>query len=198
MQSLIRMVQKAYAMTTPVTDIYLFHGKGGRPAGSVLQLEELLRPLFPKANFSRPALLHGDPSVPAEDSLAALAQLEIPANAVIIGISLGGFLAAKLQESGRSDMRVVAISSPTWADQVKLALHPHNRLALYSSHDEVIHGRTEFWPNLAESYDLPWLTHDTDSHKHRLVPMFAVWLRGDSMYECLNNEEAMCRSEPTS
>ncbi len=40
-------------------NIFLFHGKGGSPGGSVLQLEGLLRGRFPRTSFVRPALLHG-------------------------------------------------------------------------------------------------------------------------------------------
>jgi pimeloyl-ACP methyl ester carboxylesterase len=188
MESLFRMVERLYAMTMPIHNIYFFHGKGGRPEGSVRQIEELLEPVFPAARFSRPALLHGDPSVRAEESLAALRQLEIPEGTIIIGISLGGLLAARLQETSRSDLRVVAISSPTWADSVKLAAHPPGRLALYSSSDEVILGRTRQWPDLADSQDLPWLTHDTDVHKHRLVPLIAAWLRGDHSASAAHEE----------
>jgi hypothetical protein len=38
-------------------NIFLFHGKGGSPGGSVLRLEELLRGRFPRTRFVRPALL---------------------------------------------------------------------------------------------------------------------------------------------
>ncbi len=166
--------------TNQMQDIFLFHGKGGRPTGSVMQLEELLRPEFPQVRFHRPALLHGDPTVPAEDSLRALAELAIPEGATVIGISLGGLLAARLQETARRDLRVIAISSPTWADGVSLAEKMPRRLALYSSRDTVIEGRTADWPQLAEARDLPWLTHNTDAHKQPLAEIIAGYLHGES------------------
>jgi alpha-beta hydrolase superfamily lysophospholipase len=94
----------------------------------------------------------------------------------VIGISLGGLVAAKLQESGRADLTVVCVSSPTWADAVHLEQRPKRRLSLYSSNDEVIAPRTAEWPKLAEAHDLPWLTHDTDRHKQELARRIADYL----------------------
>jgi predicted esterase YcpF (UPF0227 family) len=88
-------------ISSRIENVFLFHGKGGRPTGSVLQLEELLRPRFQTINFVRPELLHGDPAIAAEESLENLFGLDIPQGSAIIGISLGGLLAAKLQESSR-------------------------------------------------------------------------------------------------
>ena len=149
--------------------IYLLHGKGGRPAGSVMQLEECLRPSLSGFDFHRPALAHGDPNVLSEDSLAQLPELQIPQGAFVVGVSLGGLVAARLQETSRPDLQVICISSPTWADGVRLEQTPAKRFAFYSSKDDVIQGRTADWPKLAEAYDLPWLTHDTDKHKVKLA-----------------------------
>lgn len=165
-----------------ITDkILLLHGKGGSPQGSVKQLEDLLRAKYPEAAFGaglfeRPRLLHSDPDVSTEQSLADLKTREIPPNAAVIGISLGGLVAAKLQEDGRDDLHVICISSPTWADGVRLAHHMARRVALYSTKDEVIAGRTADWSRLADAYDLPWLTHDTDAHKVALVRLIAAYL----------------------
>lgn len=167
-------------MSLRFQNIFLLHGKGGSPEGSVKQLEEELSRYY-SANecaevFHRPRLLHSNPYVLTEESLADLAARKLPANAAIIGISLGGLVAAKLQESGREDLHVICISSPTWADGVRLERRMPNRLALYSSRDEVIAGRTDEWPALAESYDLPWLTHDTDAHKQALARLAFAYL----------------------
>jgi len=163
------------------SQIYLLHGKGGRPTGSVLQLEEQLRPSLPGFEFHRPSLAHGDPEVLAEDSLARLPELQIPQSAFVVGVSLGGLVAAKLQESSRPDLRVICISSPTWADGVRVERKMPNRVAFYSSHDDVIQGRTADWPKLAEAYDLSWLTHDTDLHKDRLAKLIVAWIDGENL-----------------
>jgi len=170
--------------------IFLLHGKGGRPAGSVMQLEECLRPSLPGFDFHRPSLAHGDPKVLAEDSLARLPELPIPESAFVVGVSLGGLVAAKLQETSRPDLRVICISSPTWADGVLIERKPANRFAFYSSRDEVIQGRIVDWPRLAEAYDLPWLTHDTDLHKVRLARLIAAVVRGQSVAPLLEEFDA--------
>ncbi len=167
-------------------DVVLIHGKAGSPDGSSLHLEELLRPHLPAASFSRPLLPHADAAVPAEQSLDALRALNLPHGAYVIGISLGGLLAARLEESGRDDLHVLALSSPTWADEVHLVRRMPNRVAIYSSADVVLGGgspdnRTVDWPRLAEAHDLPWLTHDTKAHKHRIIPLLLDWLEGHSI-----------------
>ncbi|MEO8726717.1 MAG: alpha/beta hydrolase [Acidobacteriaceae bacterium] len=163
-------------MTFPV--IYLLHGKGGSPSGSVLQLEHELRPMLPAVEFLRPLLPHSNSQLPAEDSVEILRKMNPPHGSLMIGISLGGLVAAKLQEDGRDDLAVISISSPTWADGVALQLRPSHRTAFYSSRDDVIADRVADWPRLADAYDLPWLTHDTDLHKLRLARLIAARATG--------------------
>ncbi len=174
-------------------NIVLLHGKGGSPEGSVKQLEEEIRRYLPTASgelFYRPRLLHSDPNVLAEDSLADLAVRNLPQNAVVIGVSLGGLVAAKLQEQGRDDLHVICISSPTWADGVRLEKRMPNRIASYSSKDEVVAGRTADWPQLAQAFDLPWLTHDTDQHKQALAKLAFAYLNGDSVPMAIQEVES--------
>jgi pimeloyl-ACP methyl ester carboxylesterase len=126
---------------------------------------------------------------PAEHSLAFLAQLTVEPGALLIGISLGGLVAAKLQETGRKDLHVICISSPTYADGLDLERRMPGRLALYSSLDAVIAGRTSRWPHLAEALDLPWLTHDTDAHKVALARLIVACISGSDM---LNETDRDC------
>ncbi len=165
--------------------IYLLHGKGGWTGGSVLQLETLLKPLFPALRYNRPSLPHGRElgERPANESLSFLREQKIEPGALVVGISMGGLIGAALQESGRDDLHVICISSPTWAEGVELTLRKPNRVAIYSSQDNVIAGRTEQWPLLAEAYDLPWLTHDTDRHKQALARLIAAYLEGRALEE---------------
>jgi pimeloyl-ACP methyl ester carboxylesterase len=141
-------------------------------------LETLLRSSFPKIRYERPSLPHGREKgvQAAEHSVDFLRELHIEPEALLIGISLGGIVAAKLQETGRADLHVICISSPTCADGVDLHRKLPHRLALYSSQDEVIAGRTSRWPDLAEAYDLPWLSHDTDAHKEQLVHLIVPYV----------------------
>jgi pimeloyl-ACP methyl ester carboxylesterase len=166
------------------TKIMLLHGKGGSPEGSVKQLEDLLVRYCPgrEERFERPRLLHSDSNVSAEESHAAFAELNVPEETALIGISLGGLIAAKYQEEhNRDDIHVISISSPTWADGVHLTKRMANRVALYSSADDVIRGRTAEWPKLACAFDLPWLTHNTDQHKQALAKILLAYLDGDSL-----------------
>jgi pimeloyl-ACP methyl ester carboxylesterase len=163
--------------------VYLFHGKGGSPNGTVLLLEGAFADLFPGAQCVRPELPHHDPDLPAEASLPLIEALPVPPTSLIIGVSLGGLVAAKLQETTRPDVHVICISSPIWADGVKLEHRPNNRVALYSSRDDVIAGRTSDWPSLAEAHDLPWLTHQTDAHIPRLRELVRAYVEQRSLSE---------------
>jgi hypothetical protein len=98
---------------------------------------------------------------------------------LLLGISLGGLVAAELQEMDRPDLQVMAISSPTWADGVRLRNRAARRLAFYSSTDPVIADRVTEWPKLAFfSRDLHWLSHDTDQHLKYIARLFDWYLEG--------------------
>lgn len=172
-------------MTFPV--IYLLHGKGGSPNGSVLQLEHELKSAFPAVEFLRPLMPHSNPQIVAERSVEYLAEMNPQLDALIIGISLGGLVAAKLQEDSRDDLHVICISSPTWADGVTLQLRPPHRTAFFSSQDEVIADRVADWPRLANAYDLPWLSHDTDRHKLRLAHLIVAYTNGQNLDRAIQN-----------
>ncbi|MGA2989902.1 MAG: alpha/beta hydrolase [Candidatus Korobacteraceae bacterium] len=172
--------------------IILLHGKGGSPEGSVKDLEAGLRDHYrgqPADLYYRPRLLHADAAVPAEQSLTGLQAMDVPRGAVLIGVSLGGLLAAKLQEAGREDLRVVCLNSPTWADGVTLERRMPDRLAFYSSTDDVIAGRTANWPRLAMAFDLPWLTHDTSMHAKVLTPLIIAYLENQSVPHAIEKVE---------
>ena len=156
--------------------VYLLHGRGGSPSGSVLQLETELRLRAPNQLYVRPPMPHSDPTVAPSISVTHLRELGIPHVALIIGISLGGLVAAKLQEEERPDLHVICINSPTRAKDVVLKHQMIHRVSLYCLGDFMIAGRTEKWPQLAEAYDLPWLTHDTDRHKAALAKILCEYI----------------------
>lgn len=161
-----------------IKKVYLLHGKGGSPEGTVKKFETILAPLWPTIQFERPRMPHSNYETPTEDSVAFLGEMQPEPEALLVGISLGGLVAAKLQEMGREDLHVIAISSPTWADAVKLEACPERRVALYSSQDEVIAPRTSEWPQLARLWrDYPWLTHQTDAHFAPLTKLFGWYIQ---------------------
>jgi pimeloyl-ACP methyl ester carboxylesterase len=161
--------------------VYLLHGKGGSPDGTVKKLQSALEETLPKLKYVRPLLPHHDPGVPAARSVDFLSKADIPQKALLVGVSLGGLVAAKIQELARPDVTVVAISAPTFVDDVRLEQNARNRIALYSSSDGVIAGHTADWLKLAEAYDLPWLTHDTDAHLPALTTIVLTYMAGEDV-----------------
>jgi predicted esterase YcpF (UPF0227 family) len=163
----------------PIPAVYLLHGKGGSPDGTVKKLQTVLEQHWPGFDFVRPELPHHDPQIPAEASVQALLQLQIAQGSLLVGISLGGLVAARLQEVGRQDLQVIAISSPTWADGVTLEGRTERRMAFYSSRDPIIESRIVNWPQLASfSRALEWLDHDTDQHLKYIARLFDWYVEG--------------------
>jgi hypothetical protein len=126
--------------------VYLLHGTGGSPNGSVLQLEAEPRGCAPEQVYVRPLLPHTVPSVEPSKSVEYLRNLGIPEGALLVGISLGGLVAAKLQESERPDLHVICINSPTWAGDTELHVWMKHSVSLYCSSDKVIAGPVTAWP----------------------------------------------------
>ena len=152
--------------------IYLLHGLGGSPKGTVSLLQDALKYEYPKSEFVRPLMPHNNYNIKKPDqSVKFLEELDIPRNSLLIGISLGGLVVAKLQERSRPDLHVICISSPTSFKTINLKKKMSNRVVFYSSKDEVITDRVSDWPALAESHDLSWLDHDTDPHIPKLVKL---------------------------
>jgi pimeloyl-ACP methyl ester carboxylesterase len=163
----------------PIPAVYLLHGKGGSPAGTVALLQQTFERHWPGLEYVRLGLPHAVPTVPAEASVEFLLDSVIPKGALVVGVSLGGLVAAKLQELGRSDLQVIAISSPTWADRVTLECRADQRLAFFSSGDTVISARVADWPKLGSfARDFPWLDHNTDRHLKYLARIFDAFLEG--------------------
>lgn len=163
----------------PVPAVWLLHGKGGSPDGTVSKIKTALDLHWPGLDYVRPMLPHHDSSVPAEESVSFLLSENIPENALLLGVGLGGLVAARLQEMSRDDLQVIAISSPTWADGARLENRALRRMAFYSSRDVVIQDRISAWPALASlSRDFDWLTHDTDQHMKEIVRLVSWYLEG--------------------
>jgi hypothetical protein len=161
---------------------------GGSPNGSVLQLETELRQCAPEQVYVRPLMPHTNPTVAPSVSVSHLRELGVPQGALIVGISLGGLISAKLQESERPDLHVFCINSPTWAGDTELHVWMRYRVSLYCSRDEVIAGRTDDWPLLTpEEHDLPWLKgHDLDPHMSALAHIISCYMQAACLnWECL-------------
>jgi predicted esterase YcpF (UPF0227 family) len=162
---------------TKFKNIYLLHGRGGSPKGSVKLLQNALEPIFPKGKFFRPNLPHSNYNIEKpEDSLKTLSDLNIPSGSLLIGVSLGGLVAAKFQEESRPDLTVVCIVTPTRFKTMCLSQKMQKRVVFYSSKDEVISDRVADWSKLAEAHDLLWLNHDIDPNISKLVKLVKEYL----------------------
>lgn len=171
-------------------DIYFFHGRGGSPDGTVALLEKILSHGYPEVRYHRPGLCHSDPLYMAEDALYHTEKRFLPLilpNSLIVGVSLGGLIAAKLQEDHPElNFSVFALVTPTSCDNLKLEKRMTNRVALYSTlADDQIKGHCENWPELTDlAFDVPWLMHDIDPAKYGICYLISCYLRGlDMRYE---------------
>jgi hypothetical protein len=163
----------------PIPAVYLIHGKGDSTNAPVNKLQAVLKQHWPGLNFIRPDLPFHDPRSPADVAVKELLRIEIPEGSLLVGLGLGGLVAARLQELGRQDLQVIAIGSPTWADEVTLESGAERRLAFYSSQDPVIWSRITNWPRLASfSQDLDWLDQETDQHLKYIARLFDWYVEG--------------------
>ena len=147
--------------------IYVLHGRGGSPEGSARTIANLLPSGLPP--IIRPLLPHSDPGVSAEGSYE---QFGLYPNSLVIGISLGGLLAAKFQEDHPDfGLKVVTLVSPTHAEG--LALTPGKRpdlIALYSTEDPVIGTRANWEDFTDNAFNVPWMrNHDVDQQKYSIA-----------------------------
>jgi hypothetical protein len=162
--------------------IHIFHDRGQDPE-SLDQFMLLLKRSLPQADFDVPYLPHFNSGIKAEDSFRLIAQRNhFPSGTIVIGIGLGGLIAAKLREN--QDLTVIAIAAPTQADGVWLKTKARNRLAVYSSHDERIMPFTN-WPEFtSEAYECtPLLFHDIDDNRYKLASTIKQYLTGSLKYE---------------
>lgn len=162
----------------PIPAVYLLHGKGGSPAGSVLRMENVLARHWPNLRFHRPLMPHSDMQATADRSVEYLRTLDIAPGSLMIGVSLGGVVAGAFQEFARPDLPTICINAPTWTDGVKLERWMENRVAIYSLTDKVVGARVANWPELAEAYEFSWLGHDTDPHLKYLVRLIDWFIEG--------------------
>jgi hypothetical protein len=168
--------------------VYLLHGKGGSTEGSVKLIENILASMFPCEDespvFHRLPLRHSNPHVLAERSYVDLCMWSpaIEKGSLLVGISLGGLIAAKLEQNVRPDLTVVALSSPTSLDGVTLKPVKSSKLyALYSSHDEVISGQTDWAPYTEFNFNVDWMQdHNIDHQRHTVsLVLFDFLCTGD-------------------
>jgi predicted esterase YcpF (UPF0227 family) len=157
--------------------IYLLHGIGGSPKGSMSKIQSALELKYPEVVFVRPLLPCNDLKSPPEESVKFLENLNIPQKSLIIGKSLGGLVAAKLQEDSRTDLHILCFCAPTEKGNVKLTKKMANRVSYYSSNDDVISDRIANWPKFAENYEVSWMNHrEFDDHLKDVVSLIVDYI----------------------
>jgi hypothetical protein len=173
------MTQSVAEPMFPIPAVYLIHGKGDSTNAPVNKLQAVLEQHWPGLNFIRPDLPFYDARSPADVAVKQLLRIEMPEGSLLVGLGLGGLVVAKLQELGRQDLQVIAIGSPTRADEVTLESWAERRLAFYSSQDPVVGSRIANWPQLASfSHDLYWLDQETDQHLKYIARLFDWYVEG--------------------
>ena len=173
------LIQRGADPIFPIPAVYLVHGKGETPDGPVKRIQAVLEQHWPGLNFIRPQLPFYDPRGPAGVAVKELLRIPIPRGSLLLGLGLGGLVAARLQELGRQDLQVIAISSPTRADELILESCAERRLAFYSPQDPIIRSRIAYWPQLASfSRDLDWLDQKTDRHLKYIARLFDGYVEG--------------------
>lgn len=101
-----------------------------------------------------------------------------------MGLSMGGFIASKVQEYNPDTFDVIAICSSTEMDAVRLEKNMAKRVALYSSRDQSTLGRVGNWPSLTKlAFDVPWIQHDVTMAKYTVCYLIACYMRGKDMIQ---------------
>lgn len=162
--------------------IYLFHDRGVGPE-TLQKLEEILRNALPDTNYVAPYLPHTHTGISAEDSYNRVnSKFRFPVGSVIIGVGLGGLIAAKIQETARPDLKIVAIAAPTQEDKVILEKKIPGRLALYSTKDDLIKPNTNWELFSFEAHDYtPLMFHNVEDNNYMLAFLVKTWLEGKSV-----------------
>ena len=173
------MTQSEAEPMFPIPAVYLIHTKDEATDGPVKKLQSLLEQHWPGLDFTRRDIPFHDLKRPADVAVKELLRIPMPQSSLLVGLGLGGLVAARLQELGRQDLQVLAISSPTWADEVILESWAERRLAFYSSQDPIIGSRIANWPQLASySQDMDWLDQETGKHLKYIARLFDWYVEG--------------------
>lgn len=160
-------------------DVCFVHERGGAPDGTVKRLQDLIERSYRRVTYNRPLLPHTNPGVRAEASLEWMDNFTpfLPPGVLLVGIGLGGLLAAKLQEMHPElNLSVFAIAAPTSADFVQLEKKTDQRVALYSTAAGTDGAN---WPEFTDqAFDVPWLVHDIGPAKYSVAYLLACYMRG--------------------
>lgn len=175
-------------LSSRFTAIYLFNDReAATPVALSEKLESVVTQKIPEVRFNKPGMPHVvSPTATADQSLQWLSKNFLPSllqNSLIVGIGLGGLLAAKLQEMlPQKKASVLAINAPLFDCNVSLsAVRLPDRVSLYSSLYEPIRDRCLLWPQVAEAYDVAWLQHHLTYAKFATGHLVAEYIKDEAI-----------------
>ena len=168
--------------STHFQDVCFLHGRG-EGANALKKIQELIQRNHKKPTYSTPLLPHADPKVAAETSLEWMERFVpfLTPGMLMIGVNLGGLLAAKIQENHPElDLSVFALVAPTSCDGVRLEKKMNKRVVLYSTAaDASIKGHCEDWPEFTDqAFDVSWLMHDIDLARYSIAYLITCYMKG--------------------
>jgi pimeloyl-ACP methyl ester carboxylesterase len=158
-----------------IEHVFFLHGKGGSSNGTIRLLKDALLPCL----TTPPEITLLDfPSATAEEYYTAVLAAKFPTGSMLVGVSLGGLVAAKLLQDHRPDLTVVALASPTYADSITLTKRiTPNLCALYSHKDPVVGDRTNWGDYTADHADVEWMSdHNLDPRKHIIALLLSDFI----------------------
>jgi pimeloyl-ACP methyl ester carboxylesterase len=146
--------------------IFFMQDKGGSSNGTIKLLRDAMLPCL----TDPPQIILLDfPSATAEEYYAEVVASadKFPRGSMLVGVSLGGLVAAKLLQDHRPDLTVVTLASPTHADGLSLAKRiTPNLYAMYSHNDPVVGDRTNWADFTINHADVDWMAdHGIDPQK---------------------------------
>jgi pimeloyl-ACP methyl ester carboxylesterase len=168
--------------------IFFLHGQGGSSNGTIRILRDAM---LPHLNNPPQIALLDFPSATANEYFVAVLAVadKFPAGSVLVGVSLGGLVAAKLLQDNRPDLTVVALASPTFADGIFLSKRiTPNLYALYSHADPVVGDRTNWGDYAADHADVDWMSdHNLDPVKNRIGLLIVDYIEHENFRAAVRN-----------
>src|ERR1700739_409940 len=167
---------------------YLFYDRNDN--GLTEKLESIVTQTATKAGceeplFKRPQLPYGfNDDGSAADSYNWLRRYLLPdmiqfQNVLVVGIGLGGLLAAKLQEEFATNINVMTFNAPLVEGISLNGSLVRNRVSIYSSLYSPLCSQ---WMRVApQTYDVPWLQHGTNLPKLALAHLIASYMKAENI-----------------
>ena len=166
--------------------IFFMHGMGGSSNGTIRLLRDAMLPCL----SDPPAITLLDfPSGTAREYYSAVLAVadQFPTGSMLVGVSLGGLVAARLLQDHRPDLTVVTLASPTHAEGLALTKRiTPNLYALSSHNDPVLGDRTNWGDFTLDHADVDWMAdHSIDPQKSSVALVLADFIEHENFMETI-------------